>query len=151
MPLPAEPGGFMQCAQHALDMAVRDAHDAVLVLWQIEPRVDGSGLRADDIAVFANTLRDVLRDSDIIGRLDDTRFAALLTGIQRDDVDHVIARVHSTLDARAAMRVRPSRIPCHAATARRSGASHPRVAELVAEASAMLDALLHNERHRNRR
>jgi GGDEF domain-containing protein len=151
MPSPAEPGGFMQFAQHALDMAVRDAHDAVLVLWQIEPRVGGSGHPTDDLAVFANTLRDVLRDSDVIGRIGDTRFAALLTGIPRDDVDHVIARVHSTLDARAAMRVLPSRIPCHAATARWSGASHPRVEELVAQATVTLDAILRNERHRPRR
>jgi hypothetical protein len=149
MPSPAESGGFMQVAQHALDTAVRHARDAVLVLWQVEPRADGSA-RTDDIAVFADTLRDVLRDSDVIGRIGDTRFAALLTNIPRDDVDNVIVRVRSTLDARAAMRVVPSRIPCHVATASWSGAGDPRVAELVGEAGAMLDAIRRGEQRRTR-
>jgi GGDEF domain-containing protein len=142
---------FMQFAQYALNVAVRQSHDAVLILWQLGARADGSGLAPNDHAVFADTLRDVLRDSDVVGRIDNTRFAALLTGIRRDDVGNVIDRVRSTLETRAVMRVLPSRIDCHAASAHWSGSNHPLVAGLLAEAGASLDAMLRGDRNRSRR
>lgn len=94
--------GFAVLAEHTLRICKRMDKPATLLyldLNRFKAINDTFGHAEGDRALrlFAESLIEVLRDSDVIGRLGGDEFAALLTGAESLNVPGILARLRATL------------------------------------------------------
>ena len=95
--------GFMLLAQHSLRLCAREKIPASLVFMDLDefkPINDTFGHAEGDrvLAVFADQLKIVYRDSDIIARLGGDEFAVLLTNTPKKHAEDVVERFRQLLD-----------------------------------------------------
>ncbi|WP_460109565.1 GGDEF domain-containing protein [Pseudomonas sp. H3_E06] len=100
--------GFRTLAQHALNVCDRLSRPATLLFFDLndfKPINDRYGHAEGDNALktFADVLRIVFRESDVIGRLGGDEFVALLTGSSHVEIAAIMARLQEILDERNAM------------------------------------------------
>ncbi len=96
--------GFEALSKHALSLCKRVNGTASVLfidLDKFKPINDIYGHAEGDHAlqVFSNILRDVFRDSDVIGRLGGDEFAVLLTMTSISKSQEILARLQEVLDA----------------------------------------------------
>lgn len=99
--------GFTTLAQLGLDVCQRLEIPATLLFFDLDNfkhinylygRAEGD----DALKTFADVLRIAFRESDVIGRLGDDEFVALLTGSSAVELNAIKARLEEILDERNA-------------------------------------------------
>ena len=96
--------GFEALAEHALSMCKRMGTPASLLFFDLDQfkRINDTFGHAEGdraLVAFAQVLRRVLREMDVIGRLGGDEFVALLLGSNAAAGDAVIERLHQALTA----------------------------------------------------
>ena len=99
--------GFKQLAQHALDACARLHRPATLLFFDLDnfKRINYLYGRAEGdhaLKTFADVLRIAFRESDVIGRLGNDEFVALLTGASVVELSAIKARLEEILAERNA-------------------------------------------------
>ncbi len=94
--------GFETLSKHALSLCKRMESPATLLfidLDKFKPINDTYGHAEGDHAlqVFSNILRDVFRDSDVIGRMGGDEFAVLLTRSSAADCETIVQHLKQTV------------------------------------------------------
>lgn len=94
--------GFETLSKHALSLCKRMESPATLLfidLDKFKPINDTYGHAEGDYAlqVFSNILRDVFRDSDVIGRMGGDEFAVLLTRSSAADCESIVQHLKQSL------------------------------------------------------
>lgn len=95
--------GFMMLAQHSLHFCKRQKLPATLVFMDLnhfKPINDRFGHAEGDraLTVFADQLKNVFRDSDVIARLGGDEFTVLLANNTKEAAEHSIVRLRESLD-----------------------------------------------------
>ncbi|MHC8367096.1 GGDEF domain-containing protein [Pseudomonas sp. ZT5P21] len=99
--------GFISLAQLGLDACQRLEIPATLLYFDLDNfkhinYLYGRAKGDDALKTFADVLRIAFRESDVIGRLDDDEFVALLTGSSAVELSAIKARLEEILDERNA-------------------------------------------------
>ncbi|MBX9632930.1 MAG: sensor domain-containing diguanylate cyclase [Burkholderiales bacterium] len=95
--------GFMMLAQHSLHFCNRQKLPATLVFMDLnhfKPINDKFGHAEGDraLTVFADQLKNVFRDSDVIARLGGDEFTVLLANNTKEAAERSIVRLRESLD-----------------------------------------------------
>jgi diguanylate cyclase (GGDEF)-like protein len=130
--------GFEALAQHALNVCKRLARPASLVLIDLDgfrEINDTYGHAEGDRALqtFADVLRDVSSESDVIGRLGGDEFGVLLTDAGTTETAELIERLRDALSEREARVHRGYTIGFGMRQAQFDAVRHQSVADLLAE------------------
>ncbi len=89
--------GFLSLAEHTRNVCLRKKMSMTVILFDLnefKPINDKYGHHEGDFALiqFANVMREVFRNSDVIGRLGGDEFVAMLTDADQEQVDAIITR-----------------------------------------------------------
>jgi diguanylate cyclase (GGDEF)-like protein len=135
--------GFEALAQHAMNVCRRLERPATLLYFDLnafkainDTYGHAEGDRA--LTVFADVLRNSLRDSDVIGRLGGDEFVALLTDASSSETSACVARLRSAVDVVNRQAHRGYDIRFSVGQVAFDAARHVSVASLVAEADAAM-------------
>ena len=135
--------GFTALAQLGLDACQQLGRPATLLFFDLDDfkhinylygRAEGD----DALKTFADVLRIAFRENDVIGRLGDDEFVALLTGSGWVDITPIKARLEEMLDERNATVRRGYDIRFSIGQIEFDAALHHGVEELLAEAERAL-------------
>lgn len=137
--------GFEALAQHAVNLCRRLDKPASLLFFDLnrfKQINDTFGHAEGDRALtaFAEVMREVMRDSDVIGRLGGDEFVALLTQADGVETASVLHRLEAVLKARNASQQRGYDIDYSVGQIQFDPARHSNVTELLAEADAAMYA-----------
>ncbi len=137
--------GFESLAQHAINLCRRLEKPASLLFFDLnrfKQINDTFGHAEGDraLAAFAEVMRGVMRDSDVIGRLGGDEFVALLTQADGVETANVLHRLESALRTRNASQQRGYDIEYSVGQIQFDPARHGSVAELLAEADIAMYA-----------
>jgi diguanylate cyclase (GGDEF)-like protein len=99
--------GFTALAQMGLDACQQLGRPATLLFFDLDDfkhinELYGRAEGDDALKTFADVLRIAFRENDVIGRLGDDEFVALLTGSGWVDIPPIKARLEEMLDERNA-------------------------------------------------
>jgi diguanylate cyclase (GGDEF)-like protein len=99
--------GFMTLAQLGLDACQRLEKPATLLFFDLDNfkhinYLYGRAEVDNALKTFADVLRIAFRENDVVGRLGDDEFVALLTGSSAVDVGAIKSRLEEILDERNA-------------------------------------------------
>lgn len=135
--------GFLSLAKHALSVCIRNGIPASLVYLDLDgfkPINDRFGHAEGDLAlqVFAEQMRSIFRDSDVIGRMGGDEFVALLTNATPEVCQNAISRLRSALDAHNAEAKRGYDIRFSAGLIALDPARHSNVSDLLEEADQLM-------------
>ena len=135
--------GFEALAQHALNVCKRLDKPASLLFFDLNKFKqinDTYGHAEGDRALvtFAEVLREVLRESDVIGRLGGDEFVAFLTQADGIETVGILARLRSVLAKRNATAKRGYEIAYSVGQIQYDPAAHGSIAELLAQADAAM-------------
>jgi diguanylate cyclase (GGDEF)-like protein len=97
--------GFEALAQHGLSACKRLEKPATLLYFDLDNfkqinDLYGHAEGDNALKTFADVLRIAFRESDVIGRLGDDEFVALLTGSAHLEATAIMARLQEILDER---------------------------------------------------
>ena len=97
--------GFEMLAQHALSICRRLERPACLLFFDLngfKQINDNFGHAEGDraLSLFANELRTIFRDSDVIGRIGGDEFCVLLTNSNSSSATVTLSRLHESIKAR---------------------------------------------------
>lgn len=131
--------GFEALAQHALNVCKRMDKPASLLFFDLNKFKqinDTFGHAEGDRALvtFAEVLREVLRESDVIGRLGGDEFVAFLTQADGIETVGILARLRSVLAKRNATSKRGYEIAYSVGQIQYDPAAHASITELLAQA-----------------
>lgn len=131
--------GFEALAQHALNVCKRMDKPASLLFFDLNKFKqinDAFGHAEGDRALvtFAEVLREVLRESDVIGRLGGDEFVAFLTQADGIETVGILARLRSVLAKRNATSKRGYEIAYSVGQIQYDPAAHASITELLAQA-----------------
>ncbi|MES2532179.1 MAG: sensor domain-containing diguanylate cyclase [Pseudomonadota bacterium] len=137
--------GFESLAQHAINLCRRLEKPASLLFFDLnrfKQINDTFGHAEGDRALtaFAEVMREVMRDSDVIGRLGGDEFVALLTQADGVETATVLHRLEGALKTRNASQQRGYDIEYSVGQIQFDPARHGNVAELLAEADVAMYA-----------
>lgn len=95
--------GFLSLAEHSRNVCLRKKMSMTVILFDLnkfKPINDEYGHHEGDFALtqFANVMRDVFRNSDVIGRLGGDEFVAMLTDTDKEHIDAIIARFDKAIE-----------------------------------------------------
>jgi diguanylate cyclase (GGDEF)-like protein len=135
--------GFEALAQHAMNVCRRLDKPATLLFFDLngfkainDTYGHAEGDRA--LTVFADVLRNSLRDSDVIGRLGGDEFVALLTNASSSETSACVARLQSAVDVINRQAQRGYDIRFSVGQVAFDAARHVAVGSLVAEGDAAM-------------
>lgn len=137
--------GFETLAQHALSVCRRLDKPASLLFFDLDGFKqinDTCGHAEGDRALssFADELRSVFRDSDVIGRISGDEFAVLLTDSNSASTSLVLARLQRSIEARNLAESRGYDIRYSVGCVEFHADRHGSVLELLADADAAMYA-----------
>lgn len=142
--------GFESLARHALAACQRHGRPASFLFFDLngfKAINDTHGHAEGDLALitFAQTLRGVFRESDVLGRLGGDEFVVLLTDATADSTREVLSRLQHDLTAANARAQRGYEIRYSVGLIEYDPARHGDVAALLAEADSAMysDKLTH--------
>jgi diguanylate cyclase (GGDEF)-like protein len=135
--------GFEVLSKHALSLCKRVNGTATLLfidLDKFKPINDTYGHAEGDYAlqVFSHILRDVFRDSDVIGRIGGDEFAVLLTMTSATDTEEVIQRLKTAVSEHNIKASRGYNLEFSYGMAEFDSAKHDAINHLLAEADAQM-------------
>lgn len=135
--------GFEALAQHALNVCKRLDKPASLLFFDLNKFKqinDTYGHAEGDRALvtFAEVLREVLRESDVIGRLGGDEFVAFLTQADGIETVGILARLRAVLAQRNRLLKRGYEIAYSVGQIQYDPAAHGSIAELLAQADAAM-------------
>lgn len=95
--------GFLSLAEHSRNVCVRKKMSMTIILFDLnkfKPINDEYGHHEGDFALrqFANVMRDVFRNSDVIGRLGGDEFIAMLTDTDKEHIDTIMSRFDKAIN-----------------------------------------------------
>lgn len=131
--------GFTTLAQLALGACQRLEVPATLLFFDLDDfkRINylyGRAEGDDALKTFADVLRIAFRESDVIGRLGDDEFVALLTGSSAIELSAIKARIEEILDERNATMRRGYDIRFSISQIEYAPLSHDSIGDLLAAA-----------------
>lgn len=99
--------GFLALSKYSLDVCKRQLFPATLVFFDLDrfKQVNDTHGHAEGdrvLNIFAEQMRQSFRTSDLFARLGGDEFVALLTNVDADEINAVIARFNDALQARCA-------------------------------------------------
>ncbi|MDP3610045.1 MAG: sensor domain-containing diguanylate cyclase [Methylophilus sp.] len=135
--------GFEVLSKHALSLCKRVNGTATLLfidLDKFKPINDTFGHAEGDYAlqVFSNVLRDVFRDSDVIGRIGGDEFAVLLTMTSANETEEMIHRLKTVISEYSKKASRGYNLEFSYGIAEFDSAKHDSINDLLAEADAKM-------------
>jgi diguanylate cyclase (GGDEF)-like protein len=135
--------GFMALAQHALNLCARLQRPAVLLFIDLDgfkPINDRFGHAEGDRALtaFAGLLKQVFRESDVVGRLGGDEFVVLMTNAAAPDCGAALDRLHEAVDAHNRAAQRGYDIRYSAGMLEYARAQHASVDDLLAGADSLM-------------
>ncbi|MEN8762084.1 MAG: sensor domain-containing diguanylate cyclase [Thiogranum sp.] len=144
--------GFEALSLHALGLCRRLKKPASLLFFDLDlfkQINDRFGHAEGDRALtnFAELLKQTFRESDVLGRLGGDEFAVLLTNANRDNLNNALHRLRHTVDQHNHKEQRGYDIVYSVGAVEFDAARHADVAELMAEA----DALMYEQKKQGRR
>lgn len=97
--------GFLALSKYSLDLCKRQLFPATLVFFDLDrfKQVNDTLGHAEGdrvLKMFAEQMRESFRTSDLFARLGGDEFAALLTNVNADEINALIARFDTALQAR---------------------------------------------------
>ena len=135
--------GFEALSLHALGLCRRLAKPATLLFLDLDlfkQINDRFGHAEGDRALckFAELLKQTFRESDVLGRLGGDEFAVLLTNSTKEEVDKALCRLRETIQQYNSEAQRGYDIDYSAGAVHFDAARHSDVADLMAEADALM-------------
>lgn len=135
--------GFTSVAQLGLETCQRLEIPATLLFFDLDnfKRINylyGRAEGDDALKTFADVLRIAFRESDVIGRLGDDEFVALLTGSSAVELTAIKARLEEILDERNATMRRGYDIRFSIGQVEYDACLHPAIDEMLVEAERAL-------------
>ncbi len=135
--------GFLSLAEHSRNVCLRKKMSMAIILFDLnkfKPINDEYGHHEGDFALtqFANVMRDVFRDSDVIGRLGGDEFVAMLTDTDREQIDAVMKRFDDAIEAMNQSINKPYRIAYSAGIASFSHETDMSLDEMIEQADAAM-------------
>jgi diguanylate cyclase (GGDEF)-like protein len=99
--------GFLTLSKYSLDVCKRQLFPATLVFFDLDKfkqinDIHGHAEGDRVLKLFAEQMRESFRTSDLFGRLGGDEFVALLTNVNADEINELIARFKNALQARFA-------------------------------------------------
>ncbi|TCS36411.1 sensor domain-containing diguanylate cyclase [Reinekea marinisedimentorum] len=96
--------GFITLAEHSRNVCRRNYIDMSVILFDLDdfkPINDNFGHHEGDFALkqFAEVMRKVFRESDVIGRLGGDEFVTMLTDASGEQISAVLDRIKAEMDA----------------------------------------------------
>jgi diguanylate cyclase (GGDEF)-like protein len=96
--------GFYALAEQSLKVCQRNKTPAVAIVFDVANKhaVNQGGLKDDrdhNVKAFADQLRNFFRKSDVVGRLDNEEFTALLLNAKSEQVTEMVKKLQTSIDA----------------------------------------------------
>ena len=137
--------GFETLAQHALSVCKRLVRPACLLFFDLngfKQVNDNFGHAEGDraLSLFANELRTIFRDSDVIGRISGDEFAVLLTDSNSLSTSVTLSRLQESIRARNLTESRGYDIRYSVGCVEYEAERHASVLQLLADADAAMYA-----------
>jgi diguanylate cyclase (GGDEF)-like protein len=135
--------GFLTLAEHSQKLCRRKKTPMSVILFDLnkfKPINDKFGHHEGDFALkqFAEVMRSVFRDSDVIGRLGGDEFVAMLTDASDEHIAIILDRFKSEMDTMNKVINKPYLIEYSAGVACFSYDTEQSLEEMVAEADAAM-------------
>ncbi|HXZ08371.1 MAG TPA: sensor domain-containing diguanylate cyclase [Paraburkholderia sp.] len=137
--------GFEALAEHALKVCKRMGKQASLLFFDLndfkqinDTYGHAEGDRA--LVMFADVLRDALRESDVIARLGGDEFVALLTDASRETTAQIMQRLRENLDTRNQLAARGYDVRYSVGQTGYDPQLHGCIEDLLAQADALMYA-----------
>ncbi len=137
--------GFETLAQHALSVCKRLEMPACLLFFDMngfKQINDNFGHAEGDraLSLFADELRTIFRDSDVIGRIGGDEFSVLLTDSNRSSTSIILSRLQESIEARILAESRGYDIRYSVGCVEYEAERHGSVLQLLADADAAMYA-----------
>jgi len=144
--------GFESLAEHALSICKRMSTPASLLFFDLNgfKQINDTWGHAEGdraLQAFADTLREVLREMDLVGRLGGDEFVALLMGSNAQDGDLIAGRLKEALARKNAEAQRGYDIRYSLGRIEYDPARHESIKRLLAEADAAMYTHKQASRH----
>lgn len=135
--------GFLTLAEHSQKVCRRKKIPMSVILFDLnkfKPINDNFGHHEGDFALkqFAEVMRSVFRDSDVIGRLGGDEFVVMLTDASDEQITIILERFKTEMDAMNKAINKPYLIEYSAGVASFSYDTEQSLEEMVAEADAAM-------------
>lgn len=135
--------GFITLAEHVLTVARRKQYSVTVILFDLnkfKPINDRFGHHEGDFCLrqFAEVMRSVFRESDVIGRLGGDEFIALLTDVSEEDIAQVERRFKQAMDAMNKAIEKPYTVEYSAGVASFPPNTEQSLEEMIAAADAAM-------------
>jgi diguanylate cyclase (GGDEF)-like protein len=135
--------GFLTLAEHSQKLCLRKNISMSIILFDLnkfKPINDKFGHHEGDFALkqFAEVMRSVFRDSDVIGRLGGDEFIAMLTDASDEIITIILDRFKTEMDAMNKVINKPYLIEYSAGVAFFSYDTEQSLEEMVAQADAAM-------------
>ncbi|KGM07168.1 hypothetical protein LP43_0776 [Methylophaga thiooxydans] len=135
--------GFLSLAEHSRNVCLRKKMSMTIILFDLnkfKPINDEYGHHEGDFALtqFANVMRDVFRDSDVIGRLGGDEFVAMLNDTDKEQIDAVLNRFDDAIEAMNQSINKPYKIAYSAGVASFSYQTDMSLDEMIERADAAM-------------
>ncbi|WP_372768677.1 sensor domain-containing diguanylate cyclase [Pseudoalteromonas sp.] len=131
--------GFLTLAEHCQKSCRRKQVPMSVILFDLnkfKPINDNHGHHEGDFALkqFAEVMRRVFRESDVIGRLGGDEFVVFLTEVSDDDIDIILERFKSEMDLMNKEINKPYRIEYSSGVATFSYDTEKSLEDIIAQA-----------------
>ena len=135
--------GFLTLAEHSQKVCRRKKIPLSVILFDLnkfKPINDNFGHHEGDFALkqFAEVMRSVFRESDVIGRLGGDEFVAMLTDSSDEQIAIILDRFRTEMDAMNKVINKPYLIEYSAGVARFSYDTDQSFEEMIAQADAAM-------------
>ena len=135
--------GFLALSKYSLDLCKRQLFPATLVFFDLDrfKQVnDAHGHAEGDrvLKIFAEQMRASFRASDLFARLGGDEFVALLTNVNADEINELIARFKNALQARCAALALPYTIEFSYGLVSYEPLKHSSVEDMLHEADSAM-------------
>lgn len=135
--------GFLTLAEHTQKQCIRQKTPLSVILFDLnkfKPINDQYGHHEGDFALkqFANVMRGVFRDSDVIGRLGGDEFVVMLANVSNEDIDIILERFDHEMDEMNKGMDKPYRIEYSCGVATFPHDADQLLEDMIAEADAAM-------------
>jgi len=95
--------GFFNLAEQSLKVCVRQKNPAVAVVFDVKEissanEAESSYQQEIRVKMFADQMRQFFRKSDVVGRLGNEEFTALLLNAKSEHVDEIVRKLQASID-----------------------------------------------------